>query len=253
LPEFKSKEEYEKWKAERQNKIAEGIDAEKYTEPLDHQAKSKNSKKYWFRNKFIYSILVILGITAIISGYNYSRKNHELSEIKKDTVIVIKEFEKLSASLEIGMSYKDYNDRLGQINYFLSNFLEKYDKYSNKNRVYPILLSHIMNIHLICIEQWRKAIDIGDSHFLTLTKEYISSNWIAAHQITSFTRKICETDNKKEKEDLYKEIVNAEQLLQDTNDKYDKKISEYKEAIDQKLDRMKEEQNSFKQMWPGNN
>lgn len=244
MPQFQNREEYKKWKAVRLKETEEKVDSEQYTkdknneENLEYHPKRKNSNGNWFRNKFIIAIFIILTIILIISGYFYLKKKHELSIYKKDAGIVITEFEKLSASLEIGMSYKDYTDKLGQINYFLSGFLEKYKKYGYTNDLYRTT-SNIMNIHLSCAENWKRAIDLGDSYFLKLTEEYLSRGWISAHKLTALTRKLLEANSKGEKKKSYEEIANAEKLMRDAVDEYNKRRNEYAVEIDKKLEEMK--------------
>jgi hypothetical protein len=180
----------------------------------------------WFRNKFFIVSLIGLLVVMMIGGYFYLKERHNLSIYIKDADRVITEFEKLSAALEIGMSYKDYTDKLGQINYFVSGFLEKYKKYGYTNNLYRTT-SNIMNIHLSCAENWKRAIDLGDSYFLKLTEEYLSRGWIASHKLTSLTRKLLEANSKGEKKKLYDEIANAEKISDDAVDEYNKRRNEY--------------------------
>lgn len=163
MPEFKNREEYEKWKAERINKRQ--INNTEVEKP--HQKNRRN---------LIVLATSILSLSILISGSIYLHKNTEEEQNPKvtanniakpnniqqatdakenklpdepplknqayldDATKTLAELEKLSSFLTIGISYDDYIRKLGEVNYPVSVFLRKYEGSSESSgAVYRVI------------------------------------------------------------------------------------------------------------------
>ena len=71
----------------------------------------------------------------------------EMKDYKQDGQAVLEQLDKLRAAVEIGMNYTDFSSKLGEANYYFTNFTEKYqhNKKINKLNSYRAIASAIVN------------------------------------------------------------------------------------------------------------
>jgi hypothetical protein len=122
MPEFKSKEEYEKWKAQRhgqkqaQNNRPQGD----FTPPTDITTPS-TVKKPLFRVSLIFILLIVLGV-SLYGGYLKYEKTQTQQIPKKELPLVIQKFRELESALTVSLNQMSYNDRLINIRIELDKF-----------------------------------------------------------------------------------------------------------------------------------
>ena len=78
-------------------------------------------------------VLVVLFLSLVVLGYGCTSKETEL--YKKDAQAVLEQLDKIRATVEIGINYKDYSSKLGDANYHFSNFIDKYQKNERINKL----------------------------------------------------------------------------------------------------------------------
>lgn len=76
---------------------------------------------------------VVLFISLVVLGYGCTSKETEL--YKKDSQSVLEQLDKIRTAVEIGINYKDYSSKIGDANYHLSNFIDKYQKNERINKL----------------------------------------------------------------------------------------------------------------------
>lgn len=122
MPDFKNKEEYEKWKAQRheqgqaQNNRPQGG----FVTPA-HVPTPSTAKKPLIRVTLISLLLIVLGVSLYV-GYLKYEKNKAQEARKKELRLVIQKFREIESALTVGLNKLSYNDRLVNIRIEMDKF-----------------------------------------------------------------------------------------------------------------------------------
>lgn len=198
-------------------------------------------KKWW---KLIVILMLIFILTPLgIYGYKIYKEKIEYQTYKKDASATFIELEKLSATLVVGITYMDYKKKLGEINYPVSIFLDKYKKYQRPpDKANPIsyqVINNSMEGYLNLAKKWEIAIDAGDSYFLLITKDHMGKGWAAIAYHIKLSRQILEEKEKETRMKLIKELAEAQNLWNNEDEDYHKKLNAYKEVLQRTADEIK--------------
>lgn len=177
------------------------------------------------------SFLILMLITFY--GYRYFQKKIDKKDYKKDAYATLTELEKLSATLEVGMTYMDYTKRLGEINFPVKKFLDKHQNYNLPT--HPVsyqIINNSMDLYLNLAKKWKIAIDANDSYFLSITKEHLGKGWSAIAEHLKLTRQIMEEDDKGNNwSKLANNLIQAQDIWNNEDKDYHDKINKYKDAL----------------------
>src|SRR4030065_1425985 len=167
MSQWKNKEEYESWKVNK-NKLSSSLNTPTSTTKVTLITSQG-------RLLIFVVFLVLILIPATFYGYKYFKKKIDRKIYKKEAYATLIELEKLSATLEVGMTYMDYIKRLGEINFPVKNFLTKFQNYNLPT--HPVsyqVIDNSMDLYLNLAKKWEIAINAGDSFFLSITTEHLS-------------------------------------------------------------------------------
>ena len=277
MPEFKNKEEYEKWKAERISKTKEETSSIK--EYLDEKVeKPKSSRKLLLFSFLILIMLIPVGIYVYsrLSGKsNFETKTDKtpktlttgndnkaaiVQEHKKenegvhrnelffdDASKALAELERLSAILEVGISYDDYIRKLGEINYPVSSFLRKYVGNKSLDETSSVIYQVIKNsldLYLTLADRWKVAKHTGNVQvvselrkiilegIISDTNSHLKEGWSIIANHLHLARKLIEAKNEETNKRVTEDLVRAQELWNTEDKAYMEKIRSHRKALD---------------------
>lgn len=215
---FKSREEYEEWKKNR-------AQTSPPLQPITEKKEGKQRKIFNKRNLFV--VLIFFGIVVIfITFLEWNKKKSEYELYKKEGLSVIAEIERLSSSLEIGMTFIDYKKRLGDINYPVKMFREKFQFYTIEGYS-PMSYQGIdqsMKLYLNISDKWEAAIKSGNDTILSITKDHIGRGWAIIASDLKLSRLILEEQDKDKRKNLIRELINVFNLWNEEDKAYHQRI-----------------------------
>lgn len=240
MPEFKNREEYETWKAEKVKMYNEKNSKTKTSEDDSIRKPVALAPKRNMRMLVLYFAIIAIAVFLSLYVYNFYKERAVYQAYKRDASATLIELEKLSAALEIGISYIDYTKKLGEINYSISAFLEKYKDYEIYSR--PIsyqVIKNSMDIYINLKKKWEIIIKSGDSYLLSITKDHIGKGWAAIGYHIKLTRQILEEKNKKSWKKLTAELVSAQEIWNNEDIDYHRKLDIYMAELQKNDDKMR--------------
>jgi len=188
-------------------------------------------------------VIFVLAVVILIIG---SCAKDEHKEYRQDASATLAELEKLSAKLEVGITYMEYKDRLGDINYYVSTFLDKYDNYNSLESQVTVYeaIQDIMRLYLDSAELWKWQIqsirtydDSGWEDLRETANEHLENGWgIIALQI-KLARRILEEDNEERRQRFIVEFTDAQNLWTEQVRDFRHEIDDYLELRRTKRDR----------------
>lgn len=224
MPEFKNIEEYNKWKAE---KVKAG--KEKQNNPPqevvpDRTTNVKQSSVIYKAIGWTLATIVLLAVgyfgyqyypqkvvqqnilTPQLAMHNIEQKEittlpkiDSYKEYHSETLNLLIEFDKINKSLEIGMNYIDFSRKMGDINYSLSKFIDKYSNRPESNYISFMALVRAGNCYKTAAEHWKGKVETPGSILETYYRTMIQANFDLASRYIPLAEKIL-AERKKEAE-----------------------------------------------------
>lgn len=228
MPEFKNKEEYAKWKADRlkagkenQDKIAQEI-------PF----KTSDVKPPSFIKKTLPLISLVFILLVIFAGGGYigykyytSHQEKKQRETKRkvdeekymvylaDAREVSKQIGAITSGLEVGYNYMEFSKKVADMNYAYSKFLEKYKSdLAVKEYISYQALDNAGEYLKSAVNNWKHKIDAPTDDFKVKMESMVQADFWAATMSLKIADEITdhknfETENNTEKKAQLKEIA----------------------------------------------
>lgn len=137
MPEFKNKEEYEKWKTEKVKAGKENQDKAPQEIPVRTTNVKQSSE---IKKAIVWTLATIVLLAVGYFGYQYYAGHKQ----KKDLRIIIQKFKELGSALSVGLNEHDYNERLINIKIEMDKFNDAhkysiFSKHDDTNKIMELL------------------------------------------------------------------------------------------------------------------
>lgn len=223
MSEFKNKEEYEKWKAE---KVKAGKENQN-NPPQEIPVRTTNVKQSSeIKKAIVWTLAAIVLLAVGYLGYQYYPQKvvqqniltpqlamHDIEqkeiatlpkidsykEYHSETQDLLIEFDRINKALEIGMNYTDFSRKIADINYPLSKFTDKYSNRPESNYISFMALIRAGNCYKIAAEHWKEKVETPGSVLENYYRIMIQANFNLANRYIPLAEKIL-ADRKKEAE-----------------------------------------------------
>ena len=197
MPEFKTREEYEAWKA---SKIAGNDKSSAEEKSAENISNSPSVASFFEKKKKMISI--VIGILIMMVVFTYGFKSYQVKSAQdarakayeayaKDAEDVLKLIGPVTAGLEVGYNFTEFAKKVADLNYSYVKFVEKYGANPDTNQLISYLaVKNSGDCLKQAVQHWQSKINASNDRNRDMYGSIIQSDFLASELSSKLAEKV---------------------------------------------------------------